>query len=52
MQWILLKGLLSTNILSYTQEKMLNSLSYWLGTSHCSQTSHCHMQVIIPNNLA
>ena len=40
------------NFESYTQEKMLNSLCNWLGTSHSGQTSHCHMQVLIPNNLA
>ena len=39
-------------ILVDTLEKMLHSLCYWLGISHSDQTSHCHMQVLIPNNLA
>ena len=36
--------------ISYTQEKLLNSL-WWLGTSHSGQSSPCHLQVLIPNNL-
>ena len=37
---------------SYTEEKLLDSFCYWLGTSHSGQSSHCHMQVLIHNNLA
>src|SRR4029434_6994371 len=39
-------------VFSYTQEKMLNSSCYWLGTSHSGQSTHCHMQLLIPTNLA
>lgn len=34
--------LTGTPMFSYTQEKMLNSLCYWVGTSHSDQTSLSH----------
>ena len=30
---------------------MFNSLCYWPGTSHSGQSSHCHMQILIPTIL-
>ena len=49
MQDILMTQNIQLNLIlfSYTQENVLNTLCYWLGTSHRGQYFHCHMQVLI-----